>query len=66
MNTLIVETFNEDGSEWGVSFTNHNPELKDYIACKSYKDAEKLQEKLKYVVCGMACSNEEPYGFANR
>jgi hypothetical protein len=40
--SLIIETPTEYGTEWGVSFTSHNPEPYDYVECATYKDAERL------------------------
>lgn len=32
LNILVLEDYNKDGSsEWGISFTNPNPEAKDYF-----------------------------------
>ena len=39
---LIIETHYDSGVEWGVSFTTHDPLPQDYVACKSYSDAERL------------------------
>jgi hypothetical protein len=36
----------EDEMGWGVSFTSHNPEQKDFIQCASYEDAERLHNHL--------------------
>ena len=44
--TVIIETHQGGAVEWGVSFTDSNPEAADYVACASYEDAEKLKEKV--------------------
>jgi hypothetical protein len=44
--SLIIETPNEDGTEWGVSFTSPNPEPNDYIGCLSYEDADRLDNHI--------------------
>lgn len=47
MNVLVLEDYDENQDvSWGVSFTNHNPELKDYVGCASKEDAFKLQDIL--------------------
>ena len=46
MKVLVMETLNKKNSEWGVSFTNHNPDPKDYVRCYSSEDAFKLQKIL--------------------
>ncbi len=43
---LLIETRSLEGTEWGISLTSSNPEPKDYIACKSKEDAEKLEQLL--------------------
>lgn len=40
--SVIIEIPTNDKTEWGVSFTSHNPEPHDYVECASYKDAERL------------------------
>lgn len=47
MAAIVLESNNENGTEWGVSFTNHNPELKDYVECASEEDAFKLERLIK-------------------
>lgn len=48
MITIVIETpYLDKDTEWGVSFTSHNPELEDYVACATAGDAFKLQEILE-------------------
>lgn len=47
---LLIETVTKEGTEWGVGLTN-NLEDKDYIACKTKKDAEKLLDRLTIKHC---------------
>lgn len=52
MNVIIIETHNEDGVEWGVSLTDHNPTSENYIGCKDYESANKLKNLLaKLIPC---------------
>ena len=43
-NVVVVNENPSTTNEWGVSFTNHNPELKDYVRCASEEDAFKLKQ----------------------
>lgn len=43
-------------TEWGVSFTSHNPELEDYVACKTQLDAFKLKAKVDSIIAAYAAS----------
>lgn len=47
MNTVVIADhhLNKD-TEWGISLTNHNPVLEDYIGCATEADAFKLQKLL--------------------
>jgi hypothetical protein len=47
MNSVIIETHNEDGVEWGVSLTDHNPKIENYIGCKDYESANRLHQLFK-------------------
>ena len=47
MITIVIETPNENGVEWGLSFTDHNPKEEDYFKCESEKDAYKLQKLIE-------------------
>lgn len=49
---ILIETHDENGVEWGVSRTSHNPESKDYFACKSKEDAIRA--------CGWIGASEVP------
>lgn len=55
MNPILIETHNifyNNGVEWGVSFTSSNPEPKDYVACKTKEDAERLIKIIKEILNG--------------
>lgn len=47
MKYLLIESVEADGTEWGVSRNGPNPELADYIACKTDADAVRLLEWLE-------------------
>jgi alpha-D-ribose 1-methylphosphonate 5-triphosphate diphosphatase PhnM len=52
MNTLIIETHNKKGVEWGISLTDHNPTIENYIGCDNYESALRLQKllsKMNYI-----------------
>ena len=52
MNVIIIETHNEDGVEWGISLTDHNPTPENYIGCKDYESANNLKNLLaKLIPC---------------
>lgn len=50
MTIQILETVNKDGSEWGISFTSHNPELKDYVEMKDAETAIKLKALIEKLI----------------
>lgn len=41
MNLLLIED-HDDGVNWGVSFKGPNPDISDYVGCKSKEDALRL------------------------
>ena len=49
METLLIESHESDGVEWGISFTTPNPEPEEYVACKTRDDALRLQKILKHI-----------------
>jgi hypothetical protein len=47
MSIVIIEDIQEDGSaEWGLSFTNSNPEAKDYFKMVDSQTAFRLKDYL--------------------
>lgn len=46
MTILVLEDHNETGVEWGLSFTNHNPEAKDYFPMPDKETAFRLKNYL--------------------
>jgi hypothetical protein len=46
MNSIIIETHDVDGVEWGISLTDHNPLPDDYIGVKDYDTANRLKNLL--------------------
>jgi len=48
-NPMVIEDINENGTDWGVSRTNHIPDAGDYIKCASEEDANKLAEWLSEI-----------------
>lgn len=47
MNIQIIETVEKEGTEWGISFTDHNPEPKDYFKMPDKETAFRLKEYLE-------------------
>ena len=47
---IIIETHNEDGVEWGISFDGYNPESKFYVRLASRSDAFKLLDLIASLV----------------
>jgi len=44
VDVLVLENYHNDRDvEWGVSFTNHNPEPGDYVEVASKEDAFRLK-----------------------
>lgn len=43
---LVLEEVTEKGSEWGISFTDHNPEAKDYFKMPDAETAQRLKSYL--------------------
>lgn len=53
MNTFagVIETHHTNGpTEWGYSFTSHNPEPADYVKCASEADAWTLDRHVRAFV----------------
>lgn len=46
MTYILIESIEADGTEWGIGRNSPNPELEDYVACKTKADAVKLLEWL--------------------
>ncbi len=46
-NVLVLEGYKSGKQDWGVSFTDHNPELKDYVKCSTKEDAFNLKLIIK-------------------
>lgn len=43
MRAHVIESVEENGTEWGISFTNNNPEAKDYFKMPDKETAFRLQ-----------------------
>ena len=43
--TVVIE--DPETNEWGLSFSSHNPEEKDYVAVASEADAYKLKKLIE-------------------
>ena len=46
IHVLVIEDVELEGSEWGISFTNHNPEAKDYFEMPNKETAFRLKKYL--------------------
>ncbi len=46
INTIVIESHENDICEYGLSFTNSNPEQKDYFPMLNKETAYKLQKYL--------------------
>lgn len=47
MNIIIIESIEDEGTEWGVSFTDSNPEPQDYFKMPDEETAFKLKKYLE-------------------
>lgn len=47
MKVQVIETHEETGVEWGISFTDSNPEEKDYFVMPDEQTAFRLKEYLE-------------------
>jgi len=55
----VIETHHTDSpTEWGYSFTDHNPEPDDYIRCASEADAWKLDRHIRCIESAIAAGAE--------
>lgn len=46
LGVLVCEDHYEDRVEWGLSFTNHNPEPQDYFGMQDKKTAFALADRI--------------------
>lgn len=46
INILVIESVESEGTEWGISFTNPNPEAKDYFEMPNKETAFRLKDYL--------------------
>jgi nicotinic acid phosphoribosyltransferase len=46
MNPVVIRTEQENETEWGISFSNHNPESKDYFKMLDEITAFRLRDYL--------------------
>ena len=56
-NLIVIESIESSGTEWGISFTNHNPEPQDYFKMPDKETAFRLKE---YLAIHSPVSNYEP------
>ena len=47
MKTLVIESVDTDGTEWGLSLDGPNPTPENYVACRSEADAWKLHDRFE-------------------
>lgn len=43
---LVIESYDQGTEEWGISFTDHNPEAEDYFKMTDKQTAFRLKEYL--------------------
>ncbi len=46
MVTIVIESHDNEGCEWGLSFTESNPEPKDYFKMPDKETAFRLRDYL--------------------
>ncbi len=46
MKTIVIESYENEIHEWGISFTNSNPEARDYFPMPDKETAYRLQKYL--------------------
>lgn len=46
MNPIVIRTENENDTEWGLSFSNHNPEQEYYFRMYDEETAFRLRDFL--------------------
>lgn len=46
MSPIVIRTEQENETEWGISFSNHNPESKDYFKMTDETTAFRLRDYL--------------------
>ena len=47
MQVFVIETYDENGNvEWGISFSDHNPEPEDYFKMPDKETAFRLRDRL--------------------
>ena len=46
INIIVIESVESEGTEWGISFTNPNPEAKDYFQMPNKETAFRLKDYL--------------------
>lgn len=46
INVIVIESVESDGTEWGISFTNSNPDAKDYFEMPNKETAFRLRTYL--------------------
>lgn len=47
MKIIVIESHDADGTEWGISLTNHNPEPHDYFKMPDKETAFRIKQKLE-------------------
>lgn len=57
---LVLEEVTEKGSEWGISFTDHNPEAKDYFKMPDAETAQRLKSYLAEYASQQAQASTPP------
>jgi hypothetical protein len=46
MKVVVIETHEESGVEWGLSFNGYNPDFQDYYKMPDKETAFRLMERL--------------------
>ena len=48
-SVLVIENVGADGTEWGISFTDFNPEDKDYFKMTDKDTAFRLKDRINCI-----------------
>jgi hypothetical protein len=57
----LIETIDESGTEWGISFTDNNPKIEDYFKCQSKEEAIRLKLRIEKFVTELEFIFANPY-----
>ena len=63
IHTLVIQSVEPEGTEWGISFTDHNPEAKDYFEMPNAEKAFRLRKYLAELAEYTPISFNNPISF---